>query len=475
MADYVAKIDIVYPKKPRVVTDAKEDEDMTDAEMLEHHICEACYTHDHDFPMELHNGLVLKLHTKNKVMCFVNYCPKSNPEQYYHECLMWYTHWQKEDQVLSNFQTYEETFNSKLGEVKIKMAEYKPLSSVLDTAQEEFAQQDRDADPVVAPSMQYEDELHETATLIHQTSDNAANDTQCKTDCLQIDIGPYLGLPTVQDDPNNVHFVPNLLTDQEYYKPVMTLNRKQQEFHTHIMHEALQGSTQVLCALHGGAGTGKSTVIHAIYQGLYKLLNKKPGCYPNHQHVLIIAPTGKAAYNIHGTTIHRAFHIPANQKMEYRQLSWDNLNTLHKQFHGIQWILIDEFSMVGNHMLQFIYLHLQEIRGNKVPFGGINFVCVGDVFQLQPVIQQYIFMDLTSDYGPLATNLWKEHFTVFELTEIMWQNQDKTFPQLLNCLHIGEHTAADFSLLKMCIISQDQSLVMAAVLHFFPTRDCTTA
>ena len=101
--------------------------------------------------------------------------------------------------------------------------------------------------------------------------------------------------------------------------------------------------------------------------------------------------------------------LSANQKMEYRQLSWGNLNTLCKQFHGIQWILIDEFSMVGNHMLWFIYLCLQEIRGNKVPFGGINIVCVGDLFQLQPVMQQYIFLDLTSDYGPLATNLWTFH------------------------------------------------------------------
>ena len=57
LADYVAKIDIVYPKTPHVVTDAKEDKDVTDLEMLEHHIHEACYTNDHNFPMELHNGL----------------------------------------------------------------------------------------------------------------------------------------------------------------------------------------------------------------------------------------------------------------------------------------------------------------------------------------------------------------------------------------------------------------------------------
>ena len=74
------------------------------------------------------NGLVLKLHTKNKIFHFVNYCLKSNPEQYYPECLMLYTHWWKEDQILSDLQTYEEAFNSNLGEVKIKVAEYEPLS-----------------------------------------------------------------------------------------------------------------------------------------------------------------------------------------------------------------------------------------------------------------------------------------------------------------------------------------------------------
>ena len=56
----------------------------------------------------------------------------------------------------------------------------------------------------------------------------------------------------------------------------------------------------------------------------------------------------------------------------------------------------------------------------------------------------------------LATNLWKEHFTKFELTMIMWQKEDKKFAQLLNCLCIGEHTIADINLLKTHIISQDQ-------------------
>ena len=94
------------------------------------------------------------------------------------------------------------------------------------------------------------------------------------------------------------------------------------------MHQAAEGLEQVLCALRGGAGTGKSTVTRAIYQGLYRLLNKHSGDVCSISHALLIAPTGRAAYNIHGCTIHCAFMIAANQKLEHRALSWDNLNIL---------------------------------------------------------------------------------------------------------------------------------------------------
>ena len=97
--------------------------------------------------------------------------------------------------------------------------------------------------------------------------------------------------------------------------------------------------------------------------------------------------------------------IAANQKLEHRALSWDHLNTLWNRFHGIKWILLDEFSMVGNTMLKLIHLCLQEAKGNKLPFGGVNIICVGDLYQLQPVMQSYIFMDISTEYDPLATNL----------------------------------------------------------------------
>ena len=57
--------------------------------------------------------------------------------------------------------------------------------------------------------------------------------------------------------------------------------------------------------------------LKCIYQGLYRLLNKHSGEDFSVPHALLIAPTGRAAYNIRGCTIHRAFMIAANQKLEH--------------------------------------------------------------------------------------------------------------------------------------------------------------
>ena len=148
----------------------------------------------------------------------------------------------------------------------------------------------------------------------------------------QLDIGPLLGIGHVHTELDDVDLIPHIMTDEKYYELLGQLNRKQEEFHTHIIHQAALGSEQVLCALHGGAGTGKSTVTRAIYQELYRLLNKHSGDDFSVSHVLLIAPTGRTAYNIHGCTIHCAFMIAANQKLEHRALSWDNLNILQNRF-----------------------------------------------------------------------------------------------------------------------------------------------
>ncbi len=126
--------------------------------------------------------------------------------------------------------------------------------------------------------------------------------------------------------------------------------------------------------------------------------------------------------------------------------------------------------MVGKRLLRFIHLRLQEIQGNQLPFGGLNIVLIGDLHQLQPVKDGWIFEDSTDAYSPLATNLFTEHFQFFELTEIMRQKEDKQFAETLNRLRTESHTDDDIALLETRLISYNESATMSSVPHFFATN-----
>ena len=115
------------------------------------------------------------------------------------------------------------------------------------------------------------------------------------------------------------------------------------------MHMANTGVEQVTCCLHGGAGTGKSHVVKALYQGLYPTFCMEAGQSRDNCKILVMAPTGKAAFNVKGSTINAALHIPANHSLhEYKSLSYDILNTYRMRYRQLKWILCNEISMVSN-------------------------------------------------------------------------------------------------------------------------------
>jgi len=109
-------------------------------------------------------------------------------------------------------------------------------------------------------------------------------------------------------------------------------------------------------------------------------LNSIPDQNPDNIKVLTVAPTGKAAFNISGNTLHSAFKIPANRGFEYCTLDRDRLNTIRAQLRKLEVIFIDEISMVGSGTFTFLNLHLQQIMGTPKPFGGVNLITVGDLF-----------------------------------------------------------------------------------------------
>jgi ATP-dependent exoDNAse (exonuclease V) alpha subunit len=159
--------------------------------------------------------------------------------------------------------------------------------------------------------------------------------------------------------------------------------------------------------LSGGAGVDKSTVTNALYEALIRYLNSQHGNDPGDASVIKVAPTGKVAFNIRGNTLHSAFKIPANKGFNCCTLDRDRLNTIRSQLERLQVIFIDEISMVGSGMFNFLDLRLQQITCTKEPFGGLSVITVDDLFQLKPVFDHWIFENSNEGYSTLATNLWQ--------------------------------------------------------------------
>ena len=108
--------------------------------------------------------------------------------------------------------------------------------------------------------------------------------------------------------------------------------------------------------------------------------------------------------------------------------------------------------MVGSGMFTFLNARLQQIMGKKELFGGISLITVGDLFQLKPVFDKWIFENSVIGYSALASNIGTENFTLFELTEIMRQKDDREFAELLNRLREGKHSEDDVAILEQRLL-----------------------
>jgi ATP-dependent DNA helicase PIF1 len=178
--------------------------------------------------------------------------------------------------------------------------------------------------------------------------------------------------------------------------------------------------------LTGRAGTGKSTLL--------KYFRKKT----KKKHV-VLAPTGVAALNVKGQTIHSFFGFhPRIEKSLVRKAFEDNL----PMFKNLEMIIIDEISMVRADLLDCVDRALRLNRNKpKVPFGGVQMVFIGDLYQLPPVVtrdEQHRFeVEYPSPYFFHSDVLRPEHVEVIELQKVHRQ-KEASFVALLNNLRLGQ-------------------------------------
>ena len=168
-------------------------------------------------------------------------------------------------------------------------------------------------------------------------------------------------------------------------------------------------------------------------------------------YVLKVAPTGTAAYNINGSTIHSAFALPL-QSTQYLPLSSEKLAKLRSKYSSLTVLIIDEISMVGTKLFSFIHQRLQEIKDTRSAnsvFGNVCILAVGDFYQLPPVMQKYIFQEISNEpYASLGSHLWKDNFEILELNTVVRQCNDKAFANILNRLRRNKLTQEDKTILS---------------------------
>ena len=113
----------------------------------------------------------------------------------------------------------------------------------------------------------------------------------------------------------------------------------------------------------------------------------------------------------------------------------------------VQFIIVDEVSMLSNKVFEWVESRLREMRGKSEPFGGYHILLVGDLFQLPPVCSRFVFQGMSTAGGLQVPNPLWPMFEFFELTEVMRQKEDFRFAECLNRVREGLHTKDDIALL----------------------------
>ena len=251
-----------------------------------------------------------------------------------------------------------------------------------------------------------------------------------------------------------------LLSPAEYRDMMRSLNQRQQE----IMYHHRQWCKQSVIALKTGkpppvyrlfvsgpGGVGKSHLIKLIHYDTVRLLRLSNCFDPDDVIVLVTAFTGVAAFNIDGLTLHSAFLLETGNKQHiYRSLGSDKQNTLRSRLSKLRLLIIDEVSMVGADILYQIHRRLEDIMASTgdTRFGNVSILAVGDLYQLQPVLQNHVFASPRDDYARLHGSLWQENFQLVELTESMRQRDDLQFAEALNRVRTATCTQRDVEMFQ---------------------------
>ncbi|MBQ4475368.1 MAG: helix-turn-helix domain-containing protein [Bacteroidales bacterium] len=205
--------------------------------------------------------------------------------------------------------------------------------------------------------------------------------------------------------------------------------------------------------LTGKAGTGKTTFL----RNLPNITRKR---------MAVVAPTGVAALNAGGVTIHSFFQLPFTPYIpEGADVSFvikdEDGNAVREQFRmsgnkikllrSLDLLVIDEISMVRSDLLDAVDSVLRHYRRSSLPFGGVQLLMIGDLYQLTPVVKEEEWRIISrfyrSPYFFDSNALKKVDYVTVELTHIFRQ-QDDVFISILNQIRTNTLTSESLAVLN---------------------------
>jgi uncharacterized protein YpbB len=207
--------------------------------------------------------------------------------------------------------------------------------------------------------------------------------------------------------------------------------------------------------LTGKAGTGKTTLLREIIQ-------------TTHKNCVVVAPTGIAALNAGGVTIHSMFQLPFggflpdNSTPHFTDNSkFESRATLRRHFRmsglkksviqNMELLIIDEVSMLRSDLLDAMDFMMQSVRKKNRPFGGVQVLFIGDLLQLPPIIRDEEWNTLRNYYK--GKFFFHSHVVLnnpplyIELSKIFRQTDDR-FISVLNNLRNNTITQSDIQTLN---------------------------
>jgi DNA-binding NarL/FixJ family response regulator len=228
---------------------------------------------------------------------------------------------------------------------------------------------------------------------------------------------------------------------------------------------AFVNSTGSHIFLTGKAGTGKTTFLRSLGER-------------THKRFAIVAPTGIAALNAGGVTIHSMFQLPLGTFLPDRTPSgqFSSEANIYTQFtlsrrhpisaakkqvlRSLDLLIIDEVSMLRADVLDAIDYRMRSVRGNFTrAFGGVQVLMIGDLFQLPPIVKDHEWGLLKRYYHSAhffeAKALQTEGFVYIELDKI-YRQSDQRFIDLLNNLRENQTTPDDVAVLNSYYKSQTE-------------------